>query len=149
MPATQMHLPNLRSIRRGVNQPSVLIRPVPPRHAIHQPFSRAGQAGPMRRLLILLLPILAASPATAQDPPGCTVERAGVAACMAGKLCRCDFARGGSLTGRADGWRWDCGVLRPACGEALPPAGSGLSPLPPPEVLLHLQPPATVPRPGR
>ncbi|WP_372620556.1 hypothetical protein [Falsiroseomonas sp.] len=107
----------------------------------------------MRRLLLLPLlamPMAAPAPAAAQDPPSCTAERAGVASCMAGKLCRCDFARGGTLSGRPDGWRWDCGVLRPACGEALPQGGSGMSPMLQPEVFLYLPPPpATLSRPGR
>jgi hypothetical protein len=62
----------------------------------------------MRHLLplpLLALSLLAAPPARAQDPPSCTAERAGAASCMAGKLCRCDFARGGTLSGRPDGWR--------------------------------------------
>ncbi|HEV7264351.1 MAG TPA: hypothetical protein VGN83_05465 [Falsiroseomonas sp.] len=102
----------------------------------------------MRPLLLTLL--LAALPAAAQDPPACTAERAGVASCMAGKLCRCDFARGGTLAGRPDGWRWDCGVLRPACGEALPQGGIGMSPMLQPEIFFHLPPPTVTPfRPGR
>jgi hypothetical protein len=100
----------------------------------------------MRR--IMLAALLATLPAAAQEPTACTAEQAGLAACLAGKLCRCDFARGGTLTGRPDGWRWDCGALRPACGP-VPPAGSVMSPMPP-EVLLYLPPaPATLSRPRR
>jgi len=91
----------------------------------------------MRRLLILL-PLLLAPPAAAQgdDPPACIDSRAGAVACMAGKLCSCGYQRGGVMSGRPDGWRWDCGVLRPACGEALPPAGMQSYP----SVLPQLQP---------
>jgi hypothetical protein len=88
----------------------------------------------MRHLLPLFL--LLALPAAAQEPepPACTDARAGAVACMAGKLCSCGYQRGGVMSGRPEGWRWDCGVLRPACGEALPPAGMqsyspGLPPL--------------------
>lgn len=99
----------------------------------------------LRLVLFLLLPVL---PALAQEPPACAAERAGGVACLSGKLCRCDFARGGSIAGRPDGWRWDCGALRPACGEALRPAGPSYAPMP--EVFLHLPPPpATLSRPGR
>lgn len=94
----------------------------------------------MRRLLVLL-PLLAA-PAAAQEIPSCTAERAGAVACLSGKLCACGFARGGSLAGRPDGWRWDCGALRPACGEALAPPGLAPVPgLPLPDLLLPLPPP--------
>jgi hypothetical protein len=75
----------------------------------------------MPRLLLLLL--LLALPAHADEPPACNAAREGATACLAGKLCTCRFTRGGSMLGRPDGHRWDCGVLRPSCGEAiLPPS---------------------------
>jgi len=90
----------------------------------------------MRRLpvlpLMFLLPAFLlpgfAPTAAAQEPPGCDAARVGAVACMAGRLCACRFDRGGSLTGLPDGHRWDCGILRPACGEALPPPGPGFVP---------------------
>jgi hypothetical protein len=93
----------------------------------------------MRRLLILL-PLLA-SPAAAQEIPVCDTARAGAVACLAGKLCSCGFARGGSIAGRPDGYRWDCGALRPPCGEALPPAALNAVPAPLPQLYLQLPPP--------
>jgi len=97
----------------------------------------------MLRLLALLM---FASPVAAQDIPSCTAARAGATACLSGKLCACGFARGGSVAGRPDGWRWDCGALRPACGEALaPPALPAPMPLPP-QFLLQMpgaEPPMT------
>jgi hypothetical protein len=83
-------------------------------------------------LVVLALPGGAA--AQSSSPPACTQSRDGVTACIAGKLCRCRFERGGTLTGRPDGYRWDCGALRPACGaEAMPPATlpDPQAPLPP------------------
>lgn len=62
--------------------------------------------------------------------PGCGPARDGALACMAGRQCVCRFERGGSLTGRRDGFRWDCGPLRPDC-PAPPPADPALMPLPP------------------
>lgn len=73
----------------------------------------------MRCTAFLLL--LAALPATAQTPPACTAGREGMTACHAEKLCECRWEPGGSLTGRPAAHRWDCGVLRPACGVV--PAG--------------------------
>ncbi len=67
----------------------------------------------MRPLLVLL--VLVALPALAQDPPACGPEREGQTACLAGKLCECRFERGGQLTGRGDRFVWDCGALRPHC----------------------------------
>jgi len=56
-----------------------------------------------------------AAPAGAAEPPACNAATAGVVACIADRLCRCGFERGGSLVDRPAGHRWDCGVLRPAC----------------------------------
>jgi hypothetical protein len=58
------------------------------------------------------LTILAAAwPARAQAP-ACTPESAGTVACIAGRLCACTGAAAGPA-------RWDCGILRPACGGPL------------------------------
>jgi hypothetical protein len=83
-----------------------------------------------------------AAPALAQPPPACTQNQAGIVACMAGKLCSCGYVRGGTMTGRAEGWQWDCGILRPACGEALPPAGLDGAPSPQLTPQLDVQVPA-------
>jgi hypothetical protein len=64
---------------------------------------------------------------------------------MAGKLCACGYQRGGVVSGRPDGYLWDCGVLRPPCGEALPPAALPGFPQPLPELLLTV-PPHLVPQ---
>ncbi|WP_270938628.1 hypothetical protein [Falsiroseomonas oryzae] len=94
--------------------------------------------------LLLLLPLLAL-PAAPQEIPACNQDRVGAVACMSGKLCACGYARGGIVSGRPDGYRWDCGVLRPSCGEALQP---GLQPAlpegapwPMPQLYLNLTPP--------
>jgi hypothetical protein len=69
------------------------------------------------RVVLLLLLMLA--PAAAQVPV-CNALREGMTACFDGRLCRCRFEPGGQLTGRPDGFRWDCGALRPDCRP--PPA---------------------------
>ena len=61
-----------------------------------------------------------AFPGNAPPMPVCNAPRDGVSACLAGRQCLCGHERGGSVTGRRDGWRWDCGALRPACD--VPPA---------------------------
>jgi hypothetical protein len=72
---------------------------------------------------VLLAFLLLSAPARAEEPiPACNAAREGATACLAGKLCSCGIARGGSITTRASGYRWDCGVLRPSCGPAVPPA---------------------------
>jgi hypothetical protein len=95
-------------------------------------------------LLLLLLPIDAA----AQPIPSCTALEEGAVACLSGKLCRCRFEPGGSMTQRPSGHRWDCGALRPACGEALnPPATLAPGqPLPFDPLLLLPPPPGLQPR---
>jgi len=93
-------------------------------------------------LLPLLLPLLPpAGPGQAQ--PVCDQDRAGAVACMAGRLCACGYQRGGVVSGRPEGYRWDCGVLRPACAEA--PATLPSAPMPPVELLLPLGPPGRSP----
>ena len=92
----------------------------------------------MQRFLLLLL-LLAAPMARAQTSPDCSPGHEGMTACFADKLCVCRWQPAGSLTGRPAAHRWDCGVLRPACGVV--PAG------PPPQSLpegigLMLSPPA-------
>lgn len=75
-------------------------------------------------LLLALLVMLAAAPLRAQVP-GCAPELAGIVSCVADRLCRCSFERGGSMSAVPTGWRWDCGTLRPYCHRppALAPAG--------------------------
>ena len=51
-------------------------------------------------------------------PPSCADAITGLVAYVAGKLCACRFDRGGAASGLPAGYRWDCGVLRPACGDA-------------------------------
>lgn len=50
--------------------------------------------------------------------PLCNRATLGQTACFTAKLCACIIDRGGSITGIPPGFRWDCGVLRPSCGEA-------------------------------
>jgi hypothetical protein len=97
-------------------------------------------------MLRLLLLLLGATPAAAQEIPACNQDRVGAVACMSGKLCACGYQRGGIVSGRPDGYRWDCGVLRPACGEALAPPAQG-QPLPLPELYLTLPPRGEAPVP--
>ncbi|UFN49806.1 hypothetical protein LPC08_03940 [Roseomonas sp. OT10] len=85
-----------------------------------------------------------AFPQGAPPMPVCNAPREGVAACLGGKQCLCRFERGGSLTGRQDGFRWDCGPLRPACPDPAPPAAV---PMPLPPVVLPDWP--WTPRPSR
>lgn len=56
--------------------------------------------------------------ARADDMPVCTGQSLGAASCFSGKLCECIHDPGGSVTGIPAGFRWDCGILRPKCGEA-------------------------------
>lgn len=66
-------------------------------------------------VLLALLCIAAGAAARAQEPPLCEADRAGIVACIAGRLCACGFERGGAMTGLEDSFRWDCGILRPSC----------------------------------
>ena len=61
----------------------------------------------------------------AAGTPVCSVEAVGTVACMGGRQCRCGVVRGSPATGLPDGFGWDCGIVRPACG---PPAPATLDP---------------------
>ncbi|MBU8540866.1 hypothetical protein [Falsiroseomonas tokyonensis] len=106
---------------------------------------------PLPLLLALLSPLLASAPLRAQEPPSCTEAREGTVACIAGKLCTCRFIPGGSMTRRPDRHGWDCGILRPACGEGLvPPSATPVLPeLLPPSLLLPNPMPPYLPQPER
>lgn len=69
----------------------------------------------LRTLLLALLVALAAPAAIAVEAPMCVSANAGTVACIAERLCRCAFQRGGSMVDRDAGYRWDCGPLRPNC----------------------------------
>jgi hypothetical protein len=84
----------------------------------------------MRLILTLLILLLGAAPARAEDPPACTSAREGAVACLAGRLCACRFTRGGTMTGRPDRHAWDCGILRPACGAGMVPPAMPSAPMP-------------------
>ena len=94
----------------------------------------------MRVVLILLaVLVMPLGGSQAQEAP-CGPERAGLVACVAGKLCACRLERGSAATGLPDGYRWDCGALRPSCGEGLPPATLDPYPYPlPPALGLDLE----------
>ena len=74
----------------------------------------------LRMVLLALLVALATPAAIAVEAPMCVAANAGTVACIAERLCRCAFQRGGSMVDREAGYRWDCGPLRPNCHR--PPA---------------------------
>lgn len=65
----------------------------------------------------LALSIFGDAPAQATDAPKCTGVSVGQVSCFAPKLCECIYDRGGTITGTPAGYHWDCGNLRPNCGE--------------------------------
>jgi hypothetical protein len=82
---------------------------------------------PMRWLLALLvLGGLATVARAAETPPSCSAAASGQVACLVHKLCVCSYDGGGAMTGEQPGYRWDCGILQPACeGGAGTPATTG------------------------
>ena len=97
--------------------------------------------------LLPLALLLFAGPARAQ--PVCDAARLGTVSCQAGRVCECRHERGGSLTGRAEGFRWDCGILRPACPptQLQPPMSSWPQGMPMPQLWLERGPPRSSPAP--
>lgn len=86
---------------------------------------------------ILVLSLLLISPALAQTPPACAPALEGMVACFADKLCKCNYERSNAMTERPAGFRWDCGIMRPACGTV--PAGPPAAEAPPIFVSPNLQ----------
>ena len=74
----------------------------------------------MAHLLFLAALLVVATPswALAVEPLPCGSGTAGLVACVAGKLCACQYDPGGAMTGLPAGFRWDCGILRPSCGPS-------------------------------
>ncbi|SMF83334.1 hypothetical protein SAMN06265365_14917 [Tistlia consotensis] len=83
-------------------------------------------------LLAVVAAALAALPVRAQStgttpppwyaqPPACTAEREGQLFCQVQVLCECRHFRASLMDGTKAGYRWDCGPLRPRCGEAVQP----------------------------
>lgn len=68
-------------------------------------------------LVCLAFPGFADTPTRAEDSPSCNRQTLGQASCISPTLCTCIYDRGGSITGTPPGYRWDCGNLRPTCGE--------------------------------
>jgi hypothetical protein len=114
----------------------------------------------LRIVLLALLVALATPAAIAAEAPMCVAANAGTVACIAERLCRCAFQRGGSMVDRDAGYRWDCGALRPNCHRppatvqrpAQPFTGLDLllplrdgTPWPRPRPPVHPAPPATGP----
>lgn len=75
-----------------------------------------SRLAPLAVLLALGVPGAAAR----AQAPGCDAGTVGQPACIAGQRCTCQFQFGSPATGLADGYRWDCGILQPACGGPLP-----------------------------
>ncbi len=78
--------------------------------------------GALIDILAVALAAAAATAARAREPLACNGGTAGLVACVAGRLCACGFARGGTMTGLRDGYLWDCGINRPPCPDDVVPA---------------------------
>lgn len=52
--------------------------------------------------------------------PACGPETAGQLSEQAGVRCQCVAVDGGSITGVAGGYRWDCGILRGRMNQLVP-----------------------------
>ena len=89
------------------------------KHAGHYLFVKVVRKALKRSVLLVPIAILMAhQPDKAEaETPICNQQAAGTVACFERKLCSCGFERGGSMTGLAPGYRWDCGVLRPTCEQ--------------------------------
>ena len=62
--------------------------------------------------------LFAAAPVHANDIPACNAGSVGVAQCLDGVLCLCRYQQSSALTGLQAGYRWNCGLNRPYCGNS-------------------------------
>jgi hypothetical protein len=59
-------------------------------------------------------------PAAWGQAPACGPETVGQLSEQAGVRCECVSVAGGSITGVASGYRWDCGILRSRMNQLVP-----------------------------
>ena len=64
--------------------------------------------------------VLGLAPAARGQTPVCGPETAGQLSDQAGVRCECVAVAGGSITGVASGYRWDCGILRGRMNQLIP-----------------------------
>jgi hypothetical protein len=57
---------------------------------------------------------------TRSQVPACGPETAGQLSEQAGVRCECVAVAGGSITGEASGYKWDCGILRSRMNQLVP-----------------------------
>ena len=72
-------------------------------------------------LALVVLAAAAATPFTApraqEAAPMCNQQSFGQTACFSPRLCECIYDRGGAMTGAPAGYRWQCDIRMPKCGE--------------------------------
>jgi hypothetical protein len=64
--------------------------------------------------------VLGLGSAARGQEPACGPETAGQLSEQAGVRCQCVAVAGGSITGVASGYRWDCGILRGRMNQLVP-----------------------------
>lgn len=64
--------------------------------------------------------VLGSASAAWGQAPACGPETAGQLSEQAGVRCECVASAGGSITGTASGYRWDCGILRGRMNQLVP-----------------------------
>jgi hypothetical protein len=67
-----------------------------------------------------VLVVFALLPAARGETPACSRDTAGQLSVQAGVRCECVAVAGGSITGVASGYRWDCGILRSRMNQLVP-----------------------------
>lgn len=78
----------------------------------------------VRACLLAIAAFVIAAPVFAAEPPACNRPAMGQVGCIDGRLCKCLYDHGGTVTGVPPGFRWDCSILRPRCGDAAAPPTS-------------------------
>ena len=75
---------------------------------------------PARQVVWLAAVVLLNSASAWGQTPACGPESVGQLSEQAGVRCECVAEAGGSITGRASGYRWDCGILRGRMNQLIP-----------------------------
>ena len=75
-------------------------------------------------VLLALLAFTATPAAANEEFPACSQQTEGITHCSGNRNCVCSFMPENKGRGLPARFAWDCGILRPSCGEELDPGST-------------------------
>ena len=83
-------------------------------------MARAMARSARRLVWLPAVLLLGSAPVAWGQTPACGQETVGQLSEQAGVRCECVAVQGGSITGTASGYQWDCGILRGRMNQLIP-----------------------------